>query len=264
MRVQRQDPPWRAVRAFRNEASESLVHLHNVSGGILGGDNLNLQIAVGSYARAQVTSVGATRIYRQKEQQTCATQKTTFHVAEGALLEYLPDALIPYGGHGLLAHRVLSRLRSWSDRVGDSVSGSTAYGESFSFDEFTSSTTISNPNRLLALENYSLCPKRHNMRAPNRFGRFEHCATMWVCLVDQDAARWTSLEHKLSQLATEISHESVFWGASSLVENGVVIRGLHVKRYLITKGLGKILADRETACVESPGRYAAKGPLACI
>ena len=173
MRVGKQDPPWRAIRGFQNESGESLVHLHNVSGGILGGDLLELQVNLEAGARAQVTSVGATRIYRQKSDGVCAKQTSYFHVAEGALLEYLPDAVIPYAdsgfhqeakfhlapGAGLIAWEILA-------------AGRTAYGESFSFNEFTSATTIHSPGRLLALERYSLRPKERNMRSSGSIRAF--------------------------------------------------------------------------------------------
>src|SRR5271163_636501 len=51
-----QDPPWKVVRAFPNPAGESLVHLNNVSGGIFGGDQLNLHVDVGPGAAAQITT----------------------------------------------------------------------------------------------------------------------------------------------------------------------------------------------------------------
>ncbi len=65
MFVLEQEPPWRAIRAFRNARDQALVHLHNVSGGILSGDSLHLCIDAAPSTRVQVTSVGATRIYRQ-------------------------------------------------------------------------------------------------------------------------------------------------------------------------------------------------------
>jgi len=34
--IDRQDPPWKIVRSFRDDRGGTLVHLHNVSGGVLG------------------------------------------------------------------------------------------------------------------------------------------------------------------------------------------------------------------------------------
>ena len=66
MRVERQDPPWKVVRAFPQEGGMVLVHLHNVSGGVLAGDRLGLKIEVAAGASAQITTTGATRLYRHR------------------------------------------------------------------------------------------------------------------------------------------------------------------------------------------------------
>src|SRR5450432_731282 len=87
LRVLRQEPPWRALRAFPNAAGEALLHLHNVSGGILGGDDLRLEATLQPRAQAQITAVGATRVYRSRVGQSAACQATQFHVGKDALLE---------------------------------------------------------------------------------------------------------------------------------------------------------------------------------
>src|ERR1700733_13187106 len=66
MHVPVQEPPWRAIRAFQNPLRQAVVLLHNVSGGILSGDSLDLTIEALADASVQVTSVGATRVYRQR------------------------------------------------------------------------------------------------------------------------------------------------------------------------------------------------------
>src|SRR5580658_1346963 len=66
MHVPVQEPPWRAIRAFQNPLRQAVVHLHNVSGGVLSGDSLDLTIEALAGASVQVTSVGATRVYRQR------------------------------------------------------------------------------------------------------------------------------------------------------------------------------------------------------
>jgi urease accessory protein len=216
-----------------------VLHLHNVSGGIVGGDELQLQIALQENAFAQVTSVGATRIHRRKAAGPPARQTACFNIGQGALLEYLPDAIIPYAGSSFVQHSEFhlsqgAGLIAWETLA----AGRKGYGESFSFDELMSATTIYGPTRPLAIERYALRPRFQEMRSAARFGRFEYSATMWVCRVDDEvAARWMPLEHELNVRAQELSSEKVLWGASALFENGVVIRGLACEAYLIGKGL---------------------------
>ena len=91
-----QDPPWKVVRAFPNPAGESLVHLNNVSGGVFGGDHLSLQVKLGPDAAAQITTTGATRVYRPRENAADARLVNEIHLGKDALLEYLPDSVIPF------------------------------------------------------------------------------------------------------------------------------------------------------------------------
>ena len=94
----RQEPPLKVVRAFNVQDGAALAHLHNVSGGLLGGDQLALKVNVGARADVQLTTTGATRIYRPRHEAPPATQSNEFTLYEDALLEYVPDAIIPYGG----------------------------------------------------------------------------------------------------------------------------------------------------------------------
>ena len=76
-RVMRQDPPWKVVRAFPLPGGGRLVHLNNVSGGVLAGDRLALDVEVKAGAAAQITTTGATRLYRHRagaadSEQQCA------------------------------------------------------------------------------------------------------------------------------------------------------------------------------------------------
>jgi urease accessory protein len=64
--------------------------------GIVGGDRLVLTVSVGRGARAQLTTPGATRWYRSAN--LPATQQLHANVADGALLEWLPQGTIVHDG----------------------------------------------------------------------------------------------------------------------------------------------------------------------
>src|SRR6476469_7871805 len=98
LRVERQELPWRVVRGFPNAAGETLAPLNNISAGILDTDELELRIVVQPGALAQITSTGATRIYRSRRPEHQARCRVEVDVGEGGFLEYVPDALIPYAG----------------------------------------------------------------------------------------------------------------------------------------------------------------------
>src|SRR6266566_6969559 len=98
LNVYAQQPPLKVIRAFPVTDGGALVHLHNVSGGVLGGDQLEISVHVGTRAYTQLTSTSATRIYRSQPHLPAATQMAEMVVEEGGLLEYLPDPIIPFAG----------------------------------------------------------------------------------------------------------------------------------------------------------------------
>src|SRR5258708_29772946 len=82
MRVYEQTPPLRVIRAFDIENGAALVHLHNVSGGVLGGDQLHTDITVAANASAQITTTSATRVYRRRADVGLAVQSMSITVGE--------------------------------------------------------------------------------------------------------------------------------------------------------------------------------------
>src|SRR5260370_8851376 len=64
--VREQRPPLQVIRAFPISTGGALVHVHNISGGVLGGDQLELEVDVEPGAHAQLTSTGPTRLYRTR------------------------------------------------------------------------------------------------------------------------------------------------------------------------------------------------------
>ena len=104
LRVKQQQPPWRVVRGFRAASGETLAHVHNLSGGILDTDSLSWQVEVGPRAQAQVTSTGATRVYRSRSLDSRASQRASVHIAADAYLEYLARSVDPVRRFALRAN----------------------------------------------------------------------------------------------------------------------------------------------------------------
>jgi urease accessory protein len=228
MRLGAQEPPWRVIRAFPQENGAALVHLHNVSGGVLAGDDLHLDIAVGPHARAQVTSTGATRLYRHRQGSPDSVQVTSISVAEGGLLEYLPDALIPFAGS---RHRQSTRitLAAGATMFGWDVvaPGRQAMGERFRFHRLRLTTRIESPLGPMLLEDFLLEPAGASLASPARLGDYTHNATFYAIQVGRSAADLLELEHQLGEIAIRESRQGcTIWGTSALTSDGVVVKGL--------------------------------------
>lgn len=84
--------PLRVQRAFYPEgAAVPHVYLLHPPGGFVAGDELTIDIAVNNKSQGLVTTPSAGRVYRTNDAGLLQKQTVTGHVAESALLEWLPQ-----------------------------------------------------------------------------------------------------------------------------------------------------------------------------
>jgi urease accessory protein len=241
LRVKQQQPPWRVVRGFRSPSGETLAHVHNLSGGILDTDSLSWQVDVGPRAQAQVTSTGATRVYRSRSPGSRASQSMRMSVASDAYLEYLPDQLIPFAGSRFdqTARVEIERGGSliWWDRV---APGREASGEVFRFESLTSHFELIAEGQPIAIERWALTPLIQRLDSMVRLGPFRHFASCYVCRAGEPASYWRSFESQMQTIAEQLSSSEILWGVTSLRAHGLAIRGLAVSGRSLASGLVEI------------------------
>ena len=189
LRVKQQQPPWRVVRGFRTPSGETLAHVHNVSGGILDSDSLSWQLDVGPRAQAQVTSTGATRVYRSRTPGSRASQRMRVSIASNAYLEYLPDQLIPFAGSRFEqtarvelgpAHRSSGGI-AWRRAAKLRVKSSALIRSLRDFEMIAGGQPI-------AMERWTLTPLVQRMDSIARLGPFRHFASCYVCRAGEPAS----------------------------------------------------------------------------
>jgi urease accessory protein len=73
-----------------------VLSLLNPTGGVLGGDRLEVDVEVGPGAHACLTTPSATRVYRTAGPP--ALQQVRLRLAAGAVVEWVPDHTIPFAG----------------------------------------------------------------------------------------------------------------------------------------------------------------------
>jgi urease accessory protein len=227
------------VRAFPQDNGSVFVHLHNVSGGVLAGDRLALDIEVAPGAAAQITTTGATRIYRHRRGAADSEQRTHISVGEDGLVEYLPDPVIPYAG---ARHYQRTEIRLapraalfWWEVL---APGRQAAGEQFAFDRLRLESQVSSGPRLVLRENFVLEPAVKSMAAIARMQQYSWTASFCVCQEGRLPAFWRALEDQLNELAKERTRkDEVMWGASTLACDGVMVRGLSVSSRFIHSNL---------------------------
>ena len=238
LRVKQQQPPWRVVRGFRSASGETLAHLHNLSGGILDTDNLECQLDLASHAQAQVTSTGATRVYRSRSRDRTAVQRVSARVGAGAYLEFLPDQLIPFSGSRFeqIASVDLDESASviWWDRV---APGREASDEIFRFNSLAVSFELAVNHQPIAIERWTLDPQSNQPDSLARLGPFHHFATCYVCRAGEPGSYWRNFESEMQSLADRLSNPEILWGVSSLRAHGIVIRGVATSGRALGSGL---------------------------
>jgi urease accessory protein len=234
----RQDPPWKVVRAFPNQDGESLVHLNNVSGGVFGGDHLTLNIKLGGGAAAQIATTGATRVYRPRENSAGALLVNEIHLGKGALLEYLPDSVIPFRD-ARLEQQTDIRLEPgatlfWWEII---APGRLASGESFAYASMRVNTRICSHGKPIYIDRVSFSPQQTMLSSIARFGKYRYLTSFIICRSSENASTWIHLEHMLREISLERSNANTLWGATALTADGLLVRGLSASALSIMEDL---------------------------
>jgi urease accessory protein len=231
-----QEPPWKVVRSFASADGSCLVHLHNLSGGVLAGDQLDLDIRVAAGARVQVTTAGATRVYRANPGDPPARQRLRAEAAEDALIEYLPDPIIPFAGSRYSQHSVFHLARNaglfWWE-----IAAPGRAAERFVYRQLDIGAEIYSEGLPIAIERACLDPAARPLGNPAQLGRFTHNATFFICRAGEPASTWPALEESLACAARGLVTEEVAWGVSTLVQDGLVVRGLATETRHLQRGL---------------------------
>lgn len=169
-------------------------------GGILGGDTLQINAAVGADAHALLTTPGAGKWYRANG--LSSHQQVTLSVAAGGSLEWLPQETIFFNEANVrIQHDV--DLAADACYIGADILcfGRTASGESFAAGCVGQRTSIRRDGKLIWFEQGSLQAGTHAMQSPLVLGSYTVCATMIVVGKSMNSAFVQQLREETSALA---------------------------------------------------------------
>ena len=229
-RIVSSDPPWKVVRGFPMPGGGRLIHLNNVSGGVFGGDSLRLRGVLQPGAEVQLTTTGATRLYRPRAAAAEAVLRSEFHLQKDSLLEYLPDALIPYRDVRATQHTTFALDHGATLFAWDTVApGRVAHGERFCFERLRLITEVMVAGVPTLLDRLLLEPSRWSMATPGRYGMSAgYLVTFLAVHAGAEPGRLRSLEASLQELLAQHSlpEQGDLWGVSTMPAHGVMVRGL--------------------------------------
>ena len=204
--------------------------LLNPTGGLLGGDHLKTEIMLGPGAHVCLTTPSATKVYRTLGPP--AVQETVIRLGEGAVLEYLPEHVIPHPGSAL--HQSLTLEMAMGSRaiVLDAFAiGRLARGERWLFRELVDRITVTSGSRPLFLERIRLDP---SIRILGGLGGMESCGYVTtVVLLADGFGTWESVVRSIEQRLSEAP--SVLGGVSQISRDGCIIRFLAASAHDMTR-----------------------------
>lgn len=229
-RILQQYPPWKVVRGFERQDGDSLVHLGNVSGGIFGGDRLRLQARLEQGAHAMITTSGATRIYRPRTSAPEAALECGFSLGRDAVLEYLPDALIPYAGARLQQRTVFDLEDGAILLCWDVIApGRAAAGELFRYERMKLATEISVCGTQILNDRLLFEPTRFRPSAPAALDNYRYMVTFIAIRAGAESTEVRRLERQLAASGEEMQCQSgiseELWATTELPAHGVLVRG---------------------------------------
>jgi urease accessory protein len=237
-----QEPPLRVVRAFPAGDGVALVHLHNVSGGLLGGDQLALTVHAGAGTNVQIATSGATRIYRPRAESLSTRQRNEVVVGENALLEYLPDTVIPFAGARFSQRSAIWLAAGaglfWWEIL---APGREARGEIFEYASVEFRTDLVAAGELVAVERMRLEPGRRSLSSLTRMGEYRTWATFYICRIGVERAAWLEIERELRGIVTAWNNGGeTLWGVSTLSAHGLTVRCIAQNGRRVLPGLQEI------------------------
>jgi urease accessory protein len=201
---------------------EGVIYLLNPTGGIVQGDELEAEIRVARGAHAIVTAPSATKVYRMERDH--AVSRTRLRVERDAVLEYLPEPLIPHAGARFVEELELD-LEEGGRTLGWEIlaSGRAARGESLAYDRLELRLGLRAGEEVVLRERGAIVPSE-GLDGPAVLGEFSCYGILWA----------VGGEESLMEEALREFKEREYSGVTRL-RRGVVLK-------VLSKGLSPVRA----------------------
>ncbi len=162
--------PLQVMRPLYPEGTEPAhMTLINPTGGHVGGDLLELEIAIDEGARVLWTTQGATKVYKSLGEPVVSTTK--IEMDSGSGLELLPDPIIPYADSIYVQETRISMAEGARLLYGESLyHGRVASGEHFDYSSLRLKLHIDYADAPLLRDVMEVRPEASD---PERLGLFE-------------------------------------------------------------------------------------------
>jgi urease accessory protein len=197
------------------------AYASNFGGGLVAGDETQLDLRIGTEARCFFGAQASTKVYRNPAQLPCS-HTTRARLESGSLLVLAPDAIQAFAGSRYCQRQEFHLTSNAGLVLLDwFTSGRAARGERWAFDNFQSRNDVFIDERCVFVDSILLNPDAGAMASPHRVGRF-NCFAMLLLI-------GAPMRETATHLITEISSRPVERNAALLcsaspVQDGVVLR----------------------------------------
>ena len=212
--------PARIIRPFYAPGDAcAYVYLLTPTGGMLGGDRLDIHIVVEPGAQACLTTASATKVHPSPE--LPAEQSLIIELGPGSSLEYLSEPTILFREarwrqHTLVRRAADSRLlltEGWN-------AGRVARQEVFAFSSLDTTLEVYTDERLCVFDRMRIQPARYPYQQLGLWAARPHLLTMYLLHTAPPSQTW------LHTIQAELATDHVLIGLSQLATPGFIARVL--------------------------------------
>jgi urease accessory protein len=218
---------------YLDDTGTAYVYLLSPCGGVVGGDRYNLHLTLRDEARACLTTSAATKLYATSG--AVARQTWTITLQPGAVLEYLPEQVIPFAQAAFQQDMTVQLGTGACAFIMEIVApGRLARGEVFAYRTYSSGLRVQDAQgRLLLRERLQLQPQCWH---PNNLGMLEgytYVGTFYAL------CEGTPLPSELVEgLHTLLAGQPGCAGSASLLAcGGIVVRVLSTAHATLARAL---------------------------
>jgi urease accessory protein len=211
--------PFHAFPPFYSQNhGAAYTYIVNPTPGFLGGDRAELEIILQPGSHAFVTAPSATKILNTGRDH--AEQTTRIHIAEKAVLEYVPPYVIPFAGSRFTQKTIVEMEKTSRCLVLDWFStGRVSRGESLAFEEYDNSTIVMCDERPFIFDRFALRPTDEDYPVSGRLESYTVSAFLYF------VGDGSHLPKPLLEGIRDLMQDGdVLAGASTIETSGLVVR----------------------------------------
>lgn len=233
----------------RRRETAAWVYTSTFGGGLVAGDEIDLEVKIGPRATCVINTQSFTKVYKNPEKLPCS-QRLRATVSEHALLVLAPDPITCFAG---ATYKQQQRFDVQPDGalvvVDFLTSGRRARGECWQFSQYCSQLDVYLGQEHVLADRLLLDSVDGPLKAPYRMGRF-HCLAVVVLIGKRLGEEKQRLLEQVNK--QPVKRESQIIEAASPIPHGVVLRIVGMATEQVTQHLQEKLRFLEKFLGDTP------------